>query len=382
MELAWYDVVIVGAGPGGAATALSLEHSGLRVALLDKHTFPRDKVCGDLVAGKGLRALGRISPKAHQRVMSFTHRATVKSTALYVGHPHPWMFKWVIPSAVIKRFDFDHILVEEAASLAHVHLMTSFYVKQLQRIEGGFEVRSKEGQVVRGRLLVGADGAHSVVSKTLANYTVDKEHYGGSVRAYFEGVSNIQSSVNEIYIDKAVMPGYFWLFPLSDNSANVGIGMHSRHIAKKQVDLKKLFYDFISSSAVLKSKLGNARQVGRLEGFGLPFYSKEYSIHGDGFLLVGDAASLVDPSNGEGILLALESGEMAAKHIRRAFEHNNFSAHNLEGYFMEVSAKWWKEMRRKAWFVNTFGHRVGLLPLVSWAGQKSQGLQRFVQKRL
>lgn len=375
-----YDVVIVGAGPGGSATALKLAESGLRVALLDKASFPRDKVCGDFIAGHGIRVLKEISPSAYNRLLEFPSKAKNKSTLLFIGNTKPMEFFWKQQSYTVRRIDFDNMLVEEVLATKKVDFFPAHGLKTIHRLGKDFELICQNGQKINCHILIGADGAHSVVARQLANFSIDREHYGGSVRAYFTGVKNIRAAANEVYVHKDVVPGYFWLFPVGEDSANVGIGMHSRHITKHKVDLKARFYDFIKEHPALQSKLGDAQMVSPLQGFGLPFYSKEFRIHGDGYMLIGDAACLIDPSNGEGIMLALQSGKMAAEQAVIAIQNGDWSEAALAPYQQAVRKRWWKEMRAKAWMVNTFAHRHRILYAAGWLGNQSPTMRRWLQK--
>lgn len=377
-----YDVVIVGAGPAGSCTALELAKHDFRVALLDKSTFPRDKICGDFVAGKGIRSLKEISPAAYERVLAFSEKAANKSTHLYVGNLEPLLFHWTLPSFTIKREHFDHLLLEEALATQKLDFFQGDGLKAITRSDEFYHLTTQKGKRYRTRLVIGADGAHSVVARQLAGFQVDREHYGGSVRAYFTGVQNIQAAINEVYVHKTVVPGYFWLFPLSDTTANVGIGMHSRHITANKVDLKALFHRFIEENPVLKSKLGNATLQGSLSGFGLPFFSKKFTIHGDGFMLTGDAASLIDPTNGEGIELAIVSGQMAAQTAIKALVAQDFSASNLAEYTERVHQKWWKQMQRKALIVKWGGDKYWLIHFTGWLALRLKFLARLLQKQV
>jgi len=313
-------------------------------------------------------------------MLEFPNKAENKSTLLFVGKTPPMEFFWKLRSFTVRRIDFDNMLVEEVIASKKVDFYPVHALKQINRSGHGFELSCQNGVQFKCKILLGADGAHSVVARQLAGFTVDREHYGGSVRAYFTGVKNIRASANEVYVHKDVVPGYFWLFPISDDSANVGIGMHSRHITKQKVDIKARFYDFIKSNPDLQSKLGEAQMEGALQGFGLPFYSKEQCIHGNGFMLIGDAASLIDPSNGEGIMLAIASGKMAAEQAIKAIEQNDWSADALEPYKLAVRKRWWKEMRAKAWIVNHFAHRYRILHAVGWLGNRSPRVRRWFQK--
>lgn len=377
-----YDVVIVGAGPAGTCAAMELAKHDFKVALLDKSTFPRDKICGDFVAGKGLRSLKGISPAAYERVLAFSEKAANKSTHLYVGNLEPLLFHWNLRSFTIKREHFDNLLLEEALATRKLDFFPSDGLKTVTQSEELYILTTQKGKNYRTRLVIGADGAHSVVARQLAGFQIDREHYGGSVRAYFTGVQNIRAEINEVYVHKSVVPGYFWLFPLSDTTANVGVGMHSRHITANKVDLKALFYRFIEENPVLKSKLGNATMQGSLAGFGLPFFSKKFTIHGDGFMLTGDAASLIDTTNGEGIELAIVSGQMAAQTAVKALMANDFSASYLAEYTERVHQKWWKQMHKKAKIVKWVGDKYWLIHFVGWLALRLKFLARLLQKQV
>lgn len=382
MEINHYDIIICGAGPAGTSAALALENSGLKIALLDKYDFPRDKICGDFVAAKGIRELLKIKPELKPRIENYPQKATNKSTQLFVGNLDPLHLDWVLTSYTIKREEFDNLLLEEVLKAGKVDFYPNNGAKKIKYTNSGVEVQTAGGERFLAKMIIGADGAHSQVSKSLAGYKIDRDHYGGSVRAYYSGVENITESINEVYVHKDVVPGYFWLFPVSPTEANVGLGMHSTHITKNKVNLKELFYEFIETSPALQSKLGNAEMEGKLEGFGLPFYSKKYTVSGDGFLLVGDAASLIDPTNGEGIMPAIISGNMAAQHIIKCFEQNRFDADFNLAYAFELHGKYWKEMRMKAWLVKHFADKTKLLNALAYVCVKSPFIKRRLQKFL
>lgn len=374
-----YDVVISGAGPAGCTCALALESSGLKVALLDKATFPRDKICGDFIAAKGFRELASVKPDLVEKLKRFPKKAVNNSMHFYINNYKPIQFNWVLTSYTIKREDFDNELLKSVLDGGKIDFYPNHRVKKVTSSAQAVVIETKD-QVFEAKMVIGADGAHSQVAKDLANYKVDKNHYGGSVRAYFSGVENIKEETNEFYFHKNVIPGYFWLFPVSPTEANVGIGMHSSHITKDKINLKERFYEFIEQSPKLKSKLGNAKMEGKLEGFGLPFFSKKYTISGNRFLLLGDAASLMDPSNGEGIMPAIASGKMAGQHILKAFENNRFDADFNKAYEKAIHKRYWKEMKMKARFVNTFADKHRLINMIGYLSEKSPFLTRLIQK--
>jgi len=352
-----YDVLIVGAGPAGSATALALQESGLKVALTDKESFPRDKVCGDFVMARSVRYLDEVAPGFRQKMEAFPHKVENRQTTLYVYDNTPLTWSWVQRSYTLKRFHFDHLLLQEALERIELDFMPGTKITHLEERADGILARSQKGEELRARLVIGADGAHSVVSRLLGGFKLDHDHYGGSVRAYYRGVQHIHTQANEVYISKKVVPGYFWLFPLSENTANVGLGMHSKYITKRQINLKKLFSTFIEEHPVLQDKLGNAELEGGIRGFGLPFYSKRRSLCGPRHLLTGDAGSLIDPTNGEGIYQAVVTGLMAGRFARQLLTSASWKPEATKAYEKEVHGRFWREMRFKAALVHLFADK-------------------------
>lgn len=374
-----FDLIIAGSGPAGATCAMALEKSGLRIAVIDRHIFPRDKICGDFVAAKGIRELTAVKPALEDRLAKYPRKVINTRTHFYVNDLDPLDFNWVLKSYNIKRMDFDNELVEMMLEDQNLSFYPGQRIKKVSLKTEGVEVLTSD-HCFTAKMVIGADGAQSQVAKDLASFKVNKEHYGGSVRAYFKNVENIKPEINEVYLHRNVIPGYFWLFPVSPTEANVGVGTYSNFISKHKINLKERFYDFIETSPRLQQKLGNAQIDGKLEGFGLPLFSKKHVISGDRFLLLGDAASMIDPTNGEGIMPAIVSAKLAAQQIEKAFSSQNFSAEFLQDYEKAVHHRYWTEMKMKTWIVKTFGDKHRLISLIGWASVNSRFLKRRIEK--
>jgi flavin-dependent dehydrogenase len=127
--------------------------------------------------------------------------------------------------------------------------------------------------------------------------------------------------------------------------ANVGVGMRSDLISKKKVNLKKRLDEIIKEHPRLKERFSEAKYEGEVKGFPLPLGSKKRVLSGDNFMLVGDAASLIDPLTGEGIGNAATSGFFAARHAIKALKENNFSASQFRAYDDAVYKRLWKELQ-------------------------------------
>ncbi|HHG83299.1 MAG TPA: geranylgeranyl reductase, partial [Bacteroidetes bacterium] len=149
----------------------------------------------------------------------------------------------------------------------------------------------------------------------------------------------------ELHFLKDFLPGYFWIFPLPNGMANVGVGMRSDKVAKRKVNLKLQMAEIIEKYPELRDRFADAEMVGGIKGYGLPLGSKKRKISGDGYLLIGDAASLIDPFTGEGIGNALYSGYFAALQAERDLVNKDFSAAGHLQYDKEVYTRLWSELK-------------------------------------
>ncbi|NJN34796.1 MAG: geranylgeranyl reductase family protein [Saprospiraceae bacterium] len=322
------DIIIIGAGPAGTACALQLRTMPhLRVILLDKATFPRQKVCGDAIGGHSIKILLKYCPELIEDFRLFSPKTRTRQTQIFVNKRKPFFIRWVNEAYCCKRLDFDNFLFEGVKKWAkNVEIVENFSVHQIERnTEGGVTISSKNSErVFKAKMIIGADGAHSIVNKLLTDTRMAHQHHSAAVRAYFEGVKDMRNDTTEVYISRAFTPGYLWVFPVSDTVVNVGFGMLSEEISKREINLKKAIFEFIEQTPVLKTKFNSAKQIGKLEGFGLPMGSRRVTMSGEGFLLTGDAASLIDPSSGDGIGNAIVSGIFAGEKAIEACQKTIF----------------------------------------------------------
>lgn len=375
-----YDVVISGAGPAGATCALALRNSGLKVALIDKATFPRDKICGDAIPGRAVKNLRLLDPAYEDAFRSFAPKSITKSTAIYYKG-RDLSFNWVGEAYTSRRLDFDNFLFTLVSDHHVADICTDTTIKSVCPTGEGYAVTTADNRTFSCRMLIGADGAHSVVARQLANRQMDRNNHVGSVRAYYSGITGLDPNTTEVYFDKKYLPSYLWVFPLPGNTANVGFGMLSSVIAARKVNLKKLFYEFIDQSPQLRLRLGNAVQTSPLDGFGLPLGATDVTISGHHFLLVGDAASLIDPISGDGIGNAMLSGRLAALQTIKCFQTNNFSASFIAAYNKALFAAIGGELKTHYYARRILATAPFLLD-AAFLASRSTMLKRLMQKGL
>lgn len=376
-----YDAVIAGAGPGGSAAATFMARAGLRVLLLDKSAFPRDKVCGDALSGKSvdvLRRLDLLGPlrarpqvSSHGIVFSGPYGDTVHVPFSRTPDPND------PPGYVCDRLTFDGLLFEAATS-SGADVWTEAAVTGLLRENGrvsGVEIqRGGRAEKIRARLTVGADGAYSAVVRALGLDQLHERYYSAGLRVYYEGVSGFGAGnpIELHFVDEA-LPGYFWIFPMEGGRANVGLGILSSEVKKRGLKPKAVLAQCIAHPR-FRERFAGARALGPVKGWGLPLGSRPRPLSGDGYVLVGDAASLIDPFTGEGIGNALVSGEIAARWAVRAAEMGEASAALLAGYADEVTQYLGSELRLShalqrlsqwRWLLNTVIRKAARVPEVA-----------------
>lgn len=376
-----FDVIICGAGPAGCTTALALKNSGLKVALIDKQKFPRNKVCGDAIPAIAIKTLRSISPKLADDFSSYEKMLLTKHTDIKYGK-RKLQLHWKIPAYTCPRIYFDNRLMEFVEELTTTTIFQETTVKDIEALpeKQGYRLTCKEGQILTAKILVGADGAQGVVTKKLTTYKLEREHHIASVRAYFNGVAGVESDKTEMFMNKDFLPGYFWIFPVADGMANVGFGMVSKDVAERKVNLKTAMYEFIEAVPELKHRFKNAKEEGKLEGHNLPAGSRRVAMSGDGFMLCGDAASLIDPITGEGIGNAMLSGKLAAHQAERCFKEGDFSANFISAYDDSVWAALGKELTLHA-NAQKLLRKVPVLINTAFALCSFEPVRRYVQRK-
>jgi geranylgeranyl reductase family protein len=350
MDIQQFDVIIAGAGPSGSSCAMSLANSGLKVALVDKAVFPRDKTCGDALGIDVINQLSRMSEDLGEKFKLLQNKsasygikvfsADHSSIAIPLLHNNVKSCGYVVP-----RMEFDNLLFQHAKEQSNIHCFENTVIEKIEKNKSVVIVTTNNGSL-QAPLIVGTDGAHSIVAKQLSDIKVDKAHYCAGLRIYYEGITGFDpDGLIELHFFKELAPGYLWLFPLAGNKANVGIGMLSSIVSKKKVNLKETLQHLITTHPGLKERFTNAHPLETVKGYGLPLGSAKRNISGERFILAGDAAGLIDPFTGEGIANSIRSGRFAATQVLACNKANNYTASFIKNYDKEIYKAMWKEFK-------------------------------------
>lgn len=326
------QVAIVGAGPAGTTCALHLANKGIKSVLIDKSSFPRDKICGDAISGNSVFEIEKLGLEFPSLFNAFNEKLPTGGITFVApsGQPLTLQLKKVRSGFshagyVSKRFDFDNFLMDQCKQNPMILVLENSTITEVKEETNGLELITHDKKI-NAELIVGADGAHSVIAK-LANRSNNKEHVSAGLRQYWTNVTGFDALNSiELHFIKDALPGYFWIFPLPNNMANVGIGIKSSVVSKKKLNLKNLLHEIITTHPTIAPRFKNATPNEEPKGFGLPLGSVKVKVSGNRFILAGDAASLIDPFTGEGIGNAMTSGRIAADHIEKCVEAQSFDS--------------------------------------------------------
>ena len=333
-----YDVIIVGAGPAGSTAALYAHKLGLNCILLDKAVFPRDKICGDALSGKSVRLMRELNllEGVEKLEGSEINRITFGSPSHSQFDVHLKGNKnndFITKGYVVPRKIFDNFLFKKADELTETRqgFTVNDIIYQNDNISGvkGTNIEGKE-EILNAPIIMGCDGANSIIARKLGLYEMDMENTAVAIRCYYEGVKGLSNQIELHYVSE-VKPGYFWLFPAGNGKANIGIGL-SKNDAKKEDRTLRQIMDEIVQSDYFRSRFGNARPLEKPVGWNLPLGRIQRKNHGNGFMLLGDAAGLVDPFTGEGIGNAMVAAKHAMQVASKAKNHKDYSERSFSEY--------------------------------------------------
>ncbi len=373
-----YDIIIIGAGPAGCTCAMNLANKGLSIAIFDKYAHPREKICGDALSRDVINQLDKLPVEIKEAFIKLDKKIPSAGVRFYAPDNNFLEITFsennsgMAPGYICKRSYFDGLLINQIKKYSDISLFENCEVTDIISKNNLIQIQTTDS-VYTAKMIVGADGVHSLTAKKLLSKRIDHKNDCIAIRSYFENVTGFhEKNYIELHFYEEILPGYIWVFPMSENKANVGVGMPSDLVVKKKINLKRVLERMIKEHPVLAPRFQNAIQLEPFKAERIPLGIKKQPISGDRFLLTGDAASLVDPLSGEGVGNAIRSGRVAAEHILKCFELQKFSATFNKKYDEEIYRRAWKELKISHTLQKLFTHPKLINYAIKKANQRTQ----------
>ena len=301
-----FDVAVIGGGPAGSSAAITAARAGLRVLLVEKGPYGRDKVCGDGLTPRAIAALDelRIDYSVAHRIDGL--RMIAGKTQRELAWPTTSRFP--NHGAVWPRQKFDNHLLDVAiASGAEVRFESEALPVVVGDRVTGVQVGS---EVINASLVILATGAQGAAAKMLGAVRDPDETFGLAIRAYAptprHAERHLEACLSLCDEHGTQVPGYGWMFPAGDGTVNIGVGALSTMKGFKKLNLNTLLDQYAS---IVREPWSLGDYIDKPRAWRLPMSCVRR--HGPGWVAIGDAAGFVNPMNGEGIDYGLESGMLA-----------------------------------------------------------------------
>jgi len=303
-----YDLAIIGAGPAGAAAAITAARGGASVVVFDKAAYGRDKVCGDGLTPRAIGALQDLN-------IDYSGAHKIQGLRMIAGKKErelDWPNTSRFPShgAVWPRRHLDKHLIDAASEAGAEIIWETEAIPYLENDRVvGVEAAGKKIPV---DLVIAATGAQGKVAKILGAVRDPNEPFGLAIRTYAESPRHSDVHLEACLTLKdqegTAVPGYGWMFPAGDGTVNIGAGALSTMKNFKKLNLNTLLNDYRN---LVQESWDLGPNLDRPKAWRLPMSTLKR--HGQGWLAIGDAAGLINPMNGEGIDYGLESGMLASQ---------------------------------------------------------------------
>jgi geranylgeranyl reductase family protein len=331
------NVIVVGAGPSGATTAYYLAQAGLDVLLLEKARFPREKVCGDGLTPRAVKALVAMGVDVGPDSGWLRNKGLrVIGAGLRLQMPWPELDSYPGYGLVRARSSLDETLARRAQA-AGARLVEGVNVTgpllddagQIIGVKAQADAGSADDDpermgasaiTLRSRVVVAADGNSSRLSVAMGLRKRDDRPLGVAVRTYYKSPRHDDDYLEswlDLWDGDRLLPGYGWIFGMGDGTSNVGLGLLNTSAAFGNTDYRALLKQWLRS---MPEEWGftEENQTEPVRGAALPMGFNRTPHYYRGLLLAGDAGGMVNPFNGEGIAYAMESGEILARTIAQA----------------------------------------------------------------
>ncbi len=391
------DVIVVGAGPGGSAAAYHMARHGLRVLLLEKTEFPREKVCGDGLTPRATRQLIRMGVDTSEKAGWLQNKGLrVIGGGVRLELDWPDLASFPNYGLVRTRLDFDDMLARRAVEAGAI-LRTNVNVTGPVLDQHGHAIGvlakagpGKEPVQYRAPLVIAADGVSGKLPLAMGLAKRDDRPIGVAVRRYYHSPVRADDDYLESWLElrsaqdrEKLLPGYGWIFGLGDGRVNVGLGILNSSAAFGKTNYRAMLTDWLGTTPPDWGMRDEANAAGPILGAALPMGFNRVPHYTRGVMLVGDSGGMVNPMNGEGIAYAMESGELAAEVAVQALARPAGADREraLRAYPAELSVRFGGYYRLGGVFVKLIGNPQ-IMRIATKHGMPHPTLMRFVLKLL
>lgn len=388
-------VLIVGAGPAGSTAAYHLAQAGIEVTVLEKTSFPREKVCGDGLTPRAVREIQKLG-LPHDETDGWRRNKGLRLLAGGRSIELPWPEVSDFPQygLIRTRLGFDEELARHAQAAGAV-VLERHSVTETLRAEDGRVIGARaalldesgrktgESRDFTADVVLAADGNSTRTALSLGIHKRDDRPLGVAVRTYFTSPRTdddwMEGWLELPGRDGKLLPGYGWVFGVGDGTSNVGLGILNSSKEFGKLDYKQVLREW---TAGMPAEWGFTpeNQVGEIRGAALPMGFNRTPHYSPGLLLLGDAGGMVSPFNGEGISYAMESARFAAEFIISADSAHDADTH-LAGYADYVRGQWGSHFTLGRAFAALIG-KPAIMKLALRTGMPIPVLMRFVVRLL
>jgi len=360
MNSGMYDVAIIGGGPAGSTTAALLARAGRRVVLFEREKFPRFHI-GESLLPFSMKAFTRLG--LHEKFLNAgfmkKYGGEIRGACSDTGTK--FYFKDGYRSQTdhsyqVTRADFDKVLLDHAAeSGAEVHEETAVEAVEFSNDGVDLSVKSKESSdAIRARYVVDASGRTSVLGRQFQIKKTYQHLQKLSIFAHYDGVWRPEGIDGTLTVLIRSVDRWFWLIPLTDERTSVGVVLDSETFRESKLSADDFLEQALSEQPTITKRMTNAGRASQVY-VEADFSYRSNRLHGDRWLLTGDAAGFIDPIFSSGVFLAVFSGELCADALNEALDHPRRAKRLFPGFERSVNRAMDVYLRFvNAWYTKEF----------------------------